>query len=331
MDGIVLLAKQPGDTSFSSLFNVKKALNTTKVGHTGTLDSFAQGLLVVCVGRLTKLAGNITEFNKSYSAIIKFGEETDTLEYTGQVIKKAELPTLDDLKNILKKYSGELDQIPPAYSAIHVDGKRASDLIRAGKSVEIKSRKIYIFKNELVEYKLNNQNLVEYCRINFTVSKGTYIRSLARDIAKDLNSAGHLIGLYRTSVGNFSIENACGFNSMQNFSIESAIQTAEKFKNSNVKQIDEEYKKEIQNQIKENILPFSKNCAELCGFTSVVIYKNFEFSFKNGKPILNEWFYQKMIHISENEKIAVFTENEEFLGLINRKDKKHLSYLFVIN
>ena len=97
-DGIVLLAKQPNQTSFYSLNSVKKALGTSKVGHTGTLDSFAQGLLVVCVGKMTKLAGNITEFDKSYEAVIKFGEETDTLEYTGKVIKKLVFPKLMCLK-----------------------------------------------------------------------------------------------------------------------------------------------------------------------------------------------------------------------------------------
>ena len=91
-DGIILLAKQPGLTSFSSLNSVKKALNTKKVGHTGTLDSFAQGLLIVCTGRLTRLAGRITEFNKTYQAVIKFGEETDTYEYTGKITKKTVLP-----------------------------------------------------------------------------------------------------------------------------------------------------------------------------------------------------------------------------------------------
>lgn len=328
MDGIVLLAKQPGDTSFSSLFNVKKALNTTKVGHTGTLDSFAQGLLVVCVGRLTKLAGNITEFNKSYSAIIKFGEETDTLEYTGEVIKKASLPSLESLKSILNKYKGELDQIPPAYSAIHVNGKRASDLIRAGKEVEIKSRKITIFENNLVNYKLNNENLVEYCQIDFTVSKGTYIRSLARDIAKDLNSAGHLVGLYRTSVGNFSIKDACGYNLMQDFSIENAIKKAEEYKDNIVNK--ENYDRNIiQQEIKTNIISFSENCAEMCGFKSVFINSQYLMDFKNGKPIKYKWFKENL-NFSEDDKIAVFSEDKNFNGLI-KNEKNHLSYVFVIN
>ena len=209
-DGIVLLAKKPGLTSFASLHSVKKALGTTKVGHTGTLDSFAQGLLVVCTGRLTKLAGNITEFDKSYSAVIKFGEETDTLEYTGQVIRTAPLPSLEALTNALQKFTGNILQAPPSFSALHVNGKRASDLAREGKTVELPPRPITVFQANIIETKLSSEGFVEYCKIDFTVSKGTYIRCLARDIAKEAGSAGHLIGLYRTRVGNFDIKDAAG-------------------------------------------------------------------------------------------------------------------------
>ena len=110
------------------------------------MDSFAQGLLVVCTGRLTKLAGCITEFDKSYSAVIKFGEETDTLEYTGEVIKTANLPTIDALNEAINKFTGKILQAPPAFSAIHVNGKRASDLAREGKTVEIPPRPITVFE-----------------------------------------------------------------------------------------------------------------------------------------------------------------------------------------
>ena len=155
-DKIVLLAKKTGLTSFTSLNCVKKAFKTTKVGHTGTLDSFAQGLLVVCCGRLTRLAGNITEFDKSYKAIIKFGQETDTLECTGQIIKNAPLPTLQSLENALKKFNGNIMQTPPAFSAIHVDGKRASDLAREGKTAQLKPRPVTIFDAKIIETKLNS-------------------------------------------------------------------------------------------------------------------------------------------------------------------------------
>ena len=106
--GIVLYAKQPGCTSFSSLFTIKKALNTTKVGHTGTLDSFAEGLLVVCVGNHTRLAGKITGFSKRYEAIIAFGTETDTLEYTGNPINQTNLPTLKNLQKALENFTGDI-------------------------------------------------------------------------------------------------------------------------------------------------------------------------------------------------------------------------------
>ena len=144
MDKIVLLAKQPGITSFNSLYNVKRAFNTTKVGHTGTLDNFAQGLLVVCTGRLTKLAGNIIEFDKSYKAVLRFGTETDTLDYEGQIIKEAALPDEQTVRKIVASFVGEQEQKPPVYSAIHVDGNRASELVRKGLDVELPSRKICV-------------------------------------------------------------------------------------------------------------------------------------------------------------------------------------------
>ena len=170
---IVLLSKLSGFTSFSSLYSVKRAFNTQKVGHTGTLDSFAQGLLVVCTGSLTRIAGKITEFNKVYEAVLKFGEETDTLECTGKIIKKTELPLLSDLKNALKKFTGELFQVPPVYSALHVGGKRASDVARSGKSVKLPERKITVFDSELLETSLTPDNRVSEARIKFSVSKGT--------------------------------------------------------------------------------------------------------------------------------------------------------------
>ena len=148
-NGILLFAKQTGPTSFSAIGSVKRALKTTKVGHTGTLDSFAQGLLVVCIGSLTKLAGNITAFNKSYKAVIKFGEETDTLEYTGKIIKTAPLPTKQSLEAAVQKFTGNIMQTPPLFSAIHVDGKRASDLAREGKSQKLPARPVTVFKAEI--------------------------------------------------------------------------------------------------------------------------------------------------------------------------------------
>ena len=231
--GIVLYAKQPGCTSFSSLFTIKKALNTTKVGHTGTLDSFAEGLLVVCVGNHTRLAGKITGFSKKYEAIIAFGTETDTLEYTGNPINQTKLPTYKDLQKAVETFTGDILQAPPAFSAVHVEGKRASDLAREGKTVEIPKRPVTVFEAKIEDVIFEDKKLetVKYAKISFFVSKGTYIRCLARDIAKDCGSSAHLIGLLRTEVGSFSLKNAVGKSLLKDFTIENAIKNAEKWQN----------------------------------------------------------------------------------------------------
>lgn len=356
-DGIVLFAKKPGPTSFSSLNDIKHALGTKKVGHTGTLDSFAQGLLVVCTGRLTRLAGNITEFDKEYDAVIKFGEETDTLEYTGNIIKTAPLPDEKTLRQVLLEFTGSIMQKPPAFSAIHIDGKRASDLARSGKAAEIPERKITVYKAEILELKKDKNNAVEYARISFTVSKGTYIRSLARDIAQKCGSAGHLTGLYRKKVGNFYIKDAAGFNDLEEFNIENCIKKAEEWKNEEVckdknnpdfkadceknlelkaareKNIELKAAREkLHAEILEKKLDFSKECAKLCGFDVInLVSKNAEAAFKNGKPLYSALFDKKLQEIQNKKSAAVFTQDGNFCGLIKKDEQGKISYSFVLN
>ncbi len=329
IDGIVLLAKKPGLTSFSSLHSIKKALGTTKVGHTGTLDSFAQGLLVVCTGRLTKLAGNITEFDKSYEAVIKFGEETDTLEYTGQTIRTAPLPTLAALKTAITKYTGKILQSPPAFSAVHVNGKRASDLAREGKSVEIPPRPVTVFEAEITEIKQNSEGLVEYCKINFTVSKGTYIRCLARDIAKEAGSAGHLAGLYRTRVGNFDIKDAAGFKALSDFTIESSIEAS---KNTIDLQKPHPDDSDLQEEIKKTIRDFDRETAILCGFNSITLKdEEAEKDYCNGKPLRSALFTCDLHKLAPAALYAVFSQQEVFRGLIEKESGGRIRHRFVIN
>ena len=321
-DGIVLLAKRPGPTSFASLNSVKKSLNTTKVGHTGTLDSFAQGLLVVCTGRLTKLAGNITAFDKSYQAVIRFGQETDTLEYTGTVIKEAPLPNETNLRTAVKKISQQTMQIPPAFSAIHINGERASDLARKGAQAQIPPRPIKIYKAEIKELKKNSEGLVEYALIDFSVSKGTYIRSLARDIAYECGSAAHLTGLYRTKVGNFKIEDAAGFSTLKPFSIESAILHEEPA------QDDEALKEEIRTKL----LTFDHTTAKECGFESITISSPAaQADFFNGKKLLASMFKEDIKKLAPDTQAAVFNEENRFLGLIYKDEKGRPGYRFVLN
>ena len=346
MDGIVLLAKKSGPTSFSSLNSVKKALGTTKVGHTGTLDSFAQGLLVVCTGRLTRLAGNITAFDKSYEAVIKFGEETDTLEFTGNVIKHSPLPSEQELRQAVEKISQQTMQIPPAFSAIHINGERASDMARKGISAEIPPRKIKVYKSEIKEIKTNSDGLVEYALINFSVSKGTYIRSLARDIAAECGSAAHLTGLYRTKVGNFRIEEAAGYEALKAFTIEEAVLQAESFLQNEKEKMNSESSGEkkvrgpfiltqdeisLQEEIRTKLRTFDNQTAKECGFESIEIAsETAQADFFNGKKIISAMFSQNLRDYPAGSQIAVFNKTK-FLGLICKDEKGRPGYRFVLN
>lgn len=201
-EGILLLRKESGATSFESLSVVKRALGTRRVGHTGTLDRFAQGLLVVLAGRSTKLVPYFTGCDKVYEGTILFGAETDTLDPEGRVIAEAPPPSRNDLEECLPTFRGSILQAPPLYSAVHIEGRRAHEIARSGGHVEMALRPVCIHTLELLSYDGQRADIRVHC------SKGTYIRSLARDIAMATNSRAHLIALNRLKVASFSLEAA---------------------------------------------------------------------------------------------------------------------------
>jgi len=203
-NGLLLLNKNPGQTSFESLNFIKKTLSTGKVGHTGTLDKFASGLLLVLVGKVLKLNSLFTYCKKVYKGRIHFGKETDTLDPEGAVIAEAQIPSHEAVESALEQFRGEIMQAPPAYSAIHIDGKRAHELSRQGIQPEMKKRPVTIYNLELVSWE------PPYADIHVTCSSGTYIRSLARDIALAAGSRGYLYALERTNIGNFALADAYG-------------------------------------------------------------------------------------------------------------------------
>ncbi|MDR2792367.1 MAG: tRNA pseudouridine(55) synthase TruB [Treponema sp.] len=202
ISGYLLYHKKNGVTSFGALSAVKKALLTDKAGHTGTLDKFASGLLLVLTGRALKLAPLFADCDKRYEGVIKFGEETDTLDLEGAVIAEAPLPSVKALTSVLSQFRGAIMQEPPVYSAIHVGGKRASDLVRGGETVTLQKRPIVIYGLELVSYES------PFAKIRVHCSKGTYIRSLARDIALAAGSRAHLVSLNRTQIAGFCLADA---------------------------------------------------------------------------------------------------------------------------
>ena len=331
---IVLLAKQPGLTSFASLYAVKRAFKTSKVGHTGTLDSFAEGLLVVCTGSLTRLAGRITQFDKTYEAVIRFGEETDTLECTGSVVKTAPLPSKSDFEKAVSRFTGKLMQMPPAFSALHVDGARASDLVRQGKNIALPPRPVTVYESKILEIAEDSSGAVNAARVLFKVSKGTYIRSLARDIGAECKSAAHLAGLRRTQVGDFLLEEAAGFNALKSFTIESALENAERLKlcaDVVEKRRDEKKDEDLADlisEIQEKSLPMTERLALICGFDCVLLRQTAENSFKNGAKLSDRMFASPLDCI-KNTYAAVFTESKNFAGLIEKMPDGKLKYGFV--
>lgn len=196
---LILENKNSGETSFESLYRIKREHRGEKVGHAGTLDKFASGLMIVMIGNATKLNPIFSSFSKSYRATIRFGSETDTLDPEGEVIRTAPIPGYEEVRSAVHSFSGNQMQIPPVYSAIHVDGKRAYREARKGNEVSLSPRPITVHSISLVSYSDG------IAVVDAHVSKGTYIRSLARDIGIKAGSAAHLIALERTSIGPFSL------------------------------------------------------------------------------------------------------------------------------
>jgi tRNA pseudouridine55 synthase len=208
INGWIVLDKPVGLGSTQAVSKVKRALRDAgepkhKVGHGGTLDPLASGVLPIAIGEATKLCGRMLDASKAYEFMVKFGEETDTLDREGQIVETSDVrPSRDQIETVIGAFTGEIDQIPPAYSALKVEGKAAYARARAGEQVELKPRKVTIFELRLQGTTPGSATFHAH------VSKGTYIRSLARDIAHALNTVGHVTMLRRTRAGPFGLEKA---------------------------------------------------------------------------------------------------------------------------
>ena len=200
-NGILLYAKPTGVTSFSALHPIKKMFQV-KTGHTGTLDKFAEGLLIVLLGKYTKLNTVFSGLDKVYEAVFYMGIETDTLDPEGSEVKNCELPTIKAMESTVGSFIGKLQQIPPVYSAIHVNGKRAYQEIRNGRIPKLDKREITVYDFSIMSW------TPPYLQVRIHCSKGTYIRSLARDFAYACGSAAYVCKLTRTSIGPFNLKNA---------------------------------------------------------------------------------------------------------------------------
>lgn len=193
--------KPAGMGSTQVVGQVRHLLNAAKAGHCGTLDPFATGVLPVAVGEATKLVPYVTDGEKEYQFVLKFGATTDTLDCDGKIIQEGEkIPSAAEVEAVLPQFIGEISQIPPAYSAIKIAGERAYDLVRKGQDVQIPERQIQIYELEMLDMPTGDS---VRCRVR--CSKGTYVRTLGADIAKRLGTIGYLSELRRTKCGNFDL------------------------------------------------------------------------------------------------------------------------------
>lgn len=211
MFGFLNIYKPKGKTSHDVVAILRRITKVKQIGHTGTLDPFAEGVLPICIGKATRLIEYLKD-DKAYVATVQFGSATDTYDLEGEATKTSDLiPSLDEIEAKLDDFRGEIEQTPPIYSAIKVNGKKLYEYARAGEQVEVKTRKVCISELKLLEYNQETRTLELY----IACSKGTYIRSIANDLGEKLGCFGHLIKLVRVQAGDFVVEDAIKLEDLQ--------------------------------------------------------------------------------------------------------------------
>ena len=245
MDGILLINKEKDYTSRDVVNIISKIFNTKKVGHTGTLDPIATGVLVICIGSSTKLVEYLTSTYKEYEAEIVFGIKTDTKDITGKILKDEDcLLKKEEIKNILIKMTKKYYQEVPIYSAVKVNGKKLYQYARENKEVELPKRLVDIKMLELLDLKYENNKTI--IKIKTLVSKGTYIRSLIEDIATNLDAVATMKNLKRTKQGNFDIKDCYTIEEVKNNKYK-LITKEEALKDLYTVEVDEYLEKKIRN------------------------------------------------------------------------------------
>lgn len=277
MDGVLVIDKEKGYTSRDIVNLVGKTLKTKKVGHTGTLDPLATGVLVVCVNKATKLVELLTNHDKEYIADITFGIETDTLDSTGTVLKEENTNfSKEEIEKVLKQYEQEYDQTVPMYSAVKINGRKLYEYAREKEQINLPSRKVKIYQIDLLNYQqIDNKTHIQ---IQCQVSKGTYIRSLIRDIAASLNTVAIMTDLRRTKVGKFTLDDAITLKELEHNS----------FKIHSIE--------EILNQ-----------------YPIVEVDNTLEFKIKNGCKIPNDYNEQYVVFKNSQEVLALYKSEDGIL------------------
>ncbi|DAA84525.1 TPA: tRNA pseudouridine(55) synthase TruB [Candidatus Gastranaerophilales bacterium HUM_3] len=211
MFGFLNVYKPKGITSHDVVSALRRITKVKQIGHTGTLDPFAEGVLPICIGKATRLIEYLDD-DKAYTGTIQLGSSTTTYDLEGEEVNFSDKKvTLNEIEAALDKFRGEIDQLPPIYSAIKVNGKKLYEYAREGKEVKIEPRRVNISKLEILEYDETNRRLT----LHIECSKGTYIRSIAHDLGTELTTFGHLVKLVRVKAGMFEVNNAVSLEHIQ--------------------------------------------------------------------------------------------------------------------
>lgn len=293
MDGILNIYKEKGYTSHDVVAKLRGILKTKKIGHTGTLDPDAQGVLPVCVGRATKLCDMLTDKDKAYETVMLLGKTTDTQDITGSVLRESELGediTAEKVTEVINSFVGEYMQVPPMYSALKVNGKKLYELARSGIEVERKARKVYIHSIEIKDISLPRVTMTVNC------SKGTYIRTLCHDIGETLGAGGCMEELLRIKSGQFEINDSIKIDDVKKYVDDGRISDI-------MKPVDGVFEKYQKCIVKKEY--------------NVLIYNGNKFSPQN---VLNR------TDAKDGEEVRVYDEDNFFIGIYryNGNEKKYV-------
>ena len=290
MDGIFNIYKEKGFTSHDVVAIVRRTIHMKKVGHTGTLDPDAEGVLPVCVGKATKLSDVIMDGRKSYRAMLRLGITTTTEDASGEVLETKEVDFNEDkIREVVASFIGRLEQVPPMYSAVKVNGKKLYELAREGKEIERKSRTIEVYNIRIRQFLPPDR-----VEIDVDCSKGTYIRTLCSDIGKALGCGGHMAELLRTRTGAFSLENAIKLDELK------ALAEQEKA---------------------EEVLLTMEEALE--DFPMVKVSEKSQKFLYNGGKIQERFLTEKPAVLTEGEIVATYDHENNLVGLYEIKKEEN--------
>lgn len=284
INGVINVYKEKGYTSHDVVAKLRGILKQKKIGHTGTLDPDAEGVLPVCLGKGTKLCDMLTDTDKVYEAVLLLGTATDTQDITGTILSKVPVRvTKQAVEGAVYGFIGDYEQIPPMYSAIKVDGRKLYDLAREGKVIERKPRHVRIEQIDITDYEEREDAVAVTLLVK--CSKGTYIRTLCHDIGEKLGCGGCMENLVRTKVGSFDISTAMKLDTIDKLWQTSRLE-------AKMVRIDDMLK----------------------AFPKVYVKESYKKLLRNGNPLKPEHLKPDDVHLQDNEKVSVY-DGEELVGI----------------